>query len=63
MMRKTDREAYINSMREIDIHKMLVHPNIIRLHEVIDDANDDKVYLLMEYASKGQIMRHNKETN
>ena len=36
-MRKVDRGAYINSMREIDIHKMLLHRNIIRLYEIIDD--------------------------
>ena len=50
-------------MREIDIHKMLNHPNIVRLHEVIDDDADDKVYLIMEYAVNGRIMQHSKETN
>ena len=52
-MQKTDRVAYMESMREIDIHKMLNHPNIIRLHEIIDDQDDDKVYLIMEYAAQG----------
>ena len=50
-------------MREIDIHKMLNHPNIVRLHEVIDDDADDKVYLIMEYAVNGRIMQHSLETN
>ena len=50
-------------MREIDIHKMLIHPHIVRLHEVIDDATDDKVYLVMEYAELGRIMQHDVETN
>ena len=63
VMRKHDRNAYIDAMREIDIHKMLHHPNIIRLHEVIDDSTDDKAYLIMDYAQVGRIMEHNKETN
>ena len=32
------------------------HPNIIKLYEVIDDQNDDKLYLVLEFAAKGQIM-------
>lgn len=62
-MRKTDRQAYIDAMREIDIHKMLNHPNIVKLREVIDDDAEDKVYLIMDYASQGQLMYHNKKTN
>ena len=63
VMRKHDRTAYIDAMREIDIHKMLNHPNIVRLKEVIDDNADDKVYLIMEHASRGRIMYHNRETD
>ena len=62
-MRNRDRTAYIDAMREIDIHKMLIHPNIIKLKEVIDDNADDKVYLIMECASKGRIMYHDRQTN
>jgi len=40
-------------MRELDIHKMLKHKYLIRLNEIIDDESDDKVYLVMEYASNG----------
>jgi [calcium/calmodulin-dependent protein kinase] kinase len=40
-------------MREIDILKQVSHQNIIRLYEVIDDPNDDKLYLVLEYASRG----------
>ena len=53
-MRKVDREAYINSKREIDIHKSLAHPNIIKLLEIIEDE-DDKVYLIMEFADEGEL--------
>ncbi len=48
--------AFLDAMREIDILKQLTHQNIIRLYEVIDDQNDDKLYMVLEYASKGQIM-------
>jgi [calcium/calmodulin-dependent protein kinase] kinase len=37
-----------------------MHTNIIRLFEVIDDPNDDKLYLVLEYASRGQIMDYNE---
>ena len=62
-MRKHDRTAYLDAMREIDIHKMLIHPNIVRLYEVIDDDAEDKVYLIMEYATQGRIMEHNMKSN
>ena len=62
-MRRVDRTAYIDAMREIDIHKMLNHPNIVKLKEVIDDTTDDKVYLIMEFASRGRIMYHDSKTN
>lgn len=34
------------------------HRNIIDLRAIIDDAQDDKVYLVMEYAEFGQIMSY-----
>lgn len=40
-------------MRELDIHKMLCHKHLIRLHEIIDDESDDKVYLVIEFAERG----------
>lgn len=50
-------------MRELDIHKMLCHKHLIRLHEIIDDETDDKVYLIIEYAPKGQVLKYNDETH
>ena len=60
-MRKVDRDAYINSKRELDIHKELSHPNIIRLYEIIEDE-DDKVYMIMEFAEQGELCPFDTET-
>ena len=39
--------------KEIAVMKKLDHKNVIRLHEVINDEEDDKIYLIMDYAEKG----------
>ena len=40
--------------REVDIMKMLHHPHIIRLYEVIE--TETCLFLVMEYASGGEMM-------
>ena len=40
-MLKTDKEAYLNSMREKDIHRSLIHPNIVRMLEIIEDESPE----------------------
>ena len=48
--------------REIHILKLIRHPNIIQLYEIIETPK--KLYLIMEYASGGElfeyIVKHNK---
>ena len=39
--------------REIQILKLIRHPNIIQLYEIIEDK--DKLYLITEYASGGEL--------
>lgn len=39
--------------REIKISKMLVHPHVVRLYEVIETATD--IYVIMEYAECGEL--------
>lgn len=42
-------------MAEIEALKRLQHPNIVQLVEVIDDPSTDKLYLVMDYLTKGTI--------
>jgi serine/threonine protein kinase len=39
--------------REIHILKLIRHPNIIQLYEIIETSTE--LYLIMEYASKGEL--------
>ncbi|KAF9945778.1 protein kinase ssp1, partial [Modicella reniformis] len=41
--------------REIAIMKKCVHPNVVRLIEVIDDPNARKIYLVLEYMEGGEV--------
>jgi serine/threonine protein kinase len=47
--------------REIAIMKKLVHPNLVALHEVLDDPNEDKLFLVMELVSGGPVMQDKLE--
>ena len=38
-----------NVMREIAIMKKLDHPYLVRLHEVMDDEENEKLYMVMDY--------------
>ena len=40
--------------KEIEIMKKLDHPNIIKLYEIIDDPNSEKLYLVMPVADYGE---------
>lgn len=41
--------AMSNVLREVSIMKMLEHPNIVNLVEVIDDPKSDYLYMVLEY--------------
>ena len=41
---------------EIAVLKKLNHPNVVKLHEVIDDPNADKMYIVQEYCDAGSLM-------
>lgn len=42
--------------REIAILKKARHPNVVALYEVIDDPEYKKVYLILEYVQRGEIV-------
>lgn len=50
-----ERSAYTLLEKEIAILKKLDHPNTVKLVEVIDDPDNDKLYLVMEFVKKGAI--------
>ncbi|KAJ6806736.1 serine/threonine-protein kinase GRIK2-like [Iris pallida] len=41
--------AMTDVLREVSIMKMLDHPNIVKLIEVIDDPHSDNFYMVLEY--------------
>ena len=33
----------------------MVHTNVVRIQEIIDDSNDDKIFLIMPYLKAGSL--------
>lgn len=50
-------------MAELDALKRLLHPNIIRLYEIIDDPAMPNLYLVMDIVTGGTIEDKIKQTN
>ncbi|KAF4984607.1 hypothetical protein FZEAL_244 [Fusarium zealandicum] len=42
---------------EIAIMKKLNHPNLVQLYEVLDDPEEDSVYMVLEMCRKGVVMK------
>lgn len=42
---------------EIAVMKKLNHPNLVSLIEVLDDPNEDSLYMVLEMCKKGVVMR------
>jgi [calcium/calmodulin-dependent protein kinase] kinase len=47
--------------KEISLLKQINHTNIIRLHEILMDEEGEKLYLILDNCSKGEIMKWNAE--
>jgi [calcium/calmodulin-dependent protein kinase] kinase len=42
--------------KEVAVMKKLTHCNVVKLHEVIDDDRNDRMYLVIDYCAKGPIL-------
>ncbi|KAK8948450.1 Serine/threonine-protein kinase GRIK1 [Platanthera zijinensis] len=47
--------AWTDVLREVSIMKILEHPNIINLIEVIDDPDSDRFFMVLEYVEGNQV--------
>lgn len=43
--------------KEVAILKRMKHPNVVRLYEVIDDPENEKLFLVMEYVQNGAVLK------
>ncbi|KAK2948547.1 putative Calcium/calmodulin-dependent protein kinase kinase [Blattamonas nauphoetae] len=57
--RKGKKTAAIDpgTAREIAIMKKIVHPNLVRLYEVIDNPGRNKLYMVMEFIDGGAVFK------
>ena len=55
MEQPNGQSAYDCVLEELKVLKRLDHPNIIWLHEIIDDEKKDNIYLVTDYHSRGSL--------
>ncbi|KAI0480444.1 Pkinase-domain-containing protein [Xylariaceae sp. FL0804] len=55
------RDALFLIREEIAIMKKLNHPNLVALIEVLDDPEEDSLYMVLEMCRKGPVMKVNLE--
>lgn len=54
---KEAKDALFLIREEVAIMKKLNHPNLVQLIEVLDDPEDDSLYMVMEMCKKGVVMK------
>lgn len=57
------KNAYDCVLEELKVLERLEHPNIIYLHEIIDDNRKEEIYLVTEYHSRGSLGDMMREKN
>lgn len=56
--RATETNDALHFIREeIAIMKKLYHPNLVQLYEVLDDPEEDSIYMVLEMCRKGVVMK------
>lgn len=55
------KDALDSVKREIAIMKKLTHPNVIKLYEVIENPDNDKLYMILDYAQGGQLIEWDED--
>ncbi|KAK4106088.1 kinase-like protein [Parathielavia hyrcaniae] len=54
---KEEKDALHLIREEVAIMKKLNHPNLVQLIEVLDDPDDDTLYMVLEMCKKGVVMK------
>jgi len=54
-LRSGKNKSFNMFQQEIAIMKKIDSPNLVRLHEVIDDKSSDKMYLIIDYMDLGYL--------
>ncbi|KAK3905843.1 kinase-like domain-containing protein, partial [Staphylotrichum tortipilum] len=54
---KEAQDALYLIRQEVAIMKKLNHPNLVQLIEVLDDPEDDSLYMVLEMCKKGVVMK------
>ena len=49
-------------VNEMEVLKSMVHTNIVKLHEIIDDPLKNKLYLVMDYLPGGSLSEKLRDT-
>lgn len=53
----SENDALYLIREEIAIMKKLNHPNLVQLIEVLDDPEEDSLYIVLEMCRKGVVMK------
>lgn len=55
--KKVRPQIWAKLQTEIQVMKIISHPSIVRLHEVMHNQEQEKIYLVMDYVIKGSLVR------